>query len=238
MLELVGGNLQFAVHGGADSGGGAAGSVDSILSFIESLLSLSGAEMFVRIMPGLTALENLHPLFVHFPIALLSLFFLLDGLGWLVGKAAWRQAAGWFLYAGAPFAGLTVAMGLIAAGSVAHGGDVHEIMEHHEHLGISVFLLASALALWRWLAKGDIQGPANTLYLLLSAILIGLLVFTADLGGLMVYRYGVAVEPVARSNQEAATRHQHGDDHHDAVEDGEDSSDKHEAHHDHHDHAH
>lgn len=231
--------LLFSVHGGADSGGGVAGTVDGFLSLVENLLALSPGEVFGRVMPGIAAMDNLHPLFVHFPIALLSLFFLLDVVGSLSGKAEWRRAAGWFLYGGAIFAGLTVAMGLIAAASVSHGGDVHEIMEHHEHLGISVFSLAAVLAVWRLLAKGAIQGPANSLYLLSAAILAGLLVFTADLGGLMVYKYGVAVEPVARLNQEAATKHQHGGE---AVYDDHDHDDDHqepvggEQHH--HDHSH
>lgn len=209
MFDLVA-SLQFSVHGGADSGGGVAGAVDGFLGFVESLLTLSPADMFAGIMPGLAAMDNLHPLFVHFPIALLSLFFLLDLVGSVSDKPAWRGAAGWFLYGGTLFAAITVAAGLIAAGSVPHGGDVHEIMEHHQHLGISVLLLASTLAGWRLLAKQPIVGPANTLYQLLACILCGLVFFTADLGGLMVYKYGVAVEPVARINREAVELHQHG----------------------------
>jgi len=219
MFDLSSGHIQFYVHGGADSGGGMAGTVESFLSFVESLLALSPGQMFAQVMPGISALDNLHPLFVHFPIALLFMFFLLDVTGSWFGKSDWRRAAGWFLGCGAVFAGLTVAMGLIAAASVAHGGDVHDIMENHEHLGISVFLLATVLAVWRWLAKGEISGAPNTLYLLFAAILTGLLIFTADLGGLMVYQYGVAVEPVTEINKEAAALHQHGadsmDDRHD-----------------------
>ncbi len=212
MFDLTSGHIGFYVHGGADSGGGVASAVEGFLGFVESLLALSPAQMFARVMPGISSMDNLHPLFVHFPIALLMLFFLLDLAGTVGAKADWRRAAGWFLYFGAVFAGLTVAMGLIAAASVPHGGDVHEIMEHHQSLGVSVFLLASVLAIWRWLVKGVVDGAANTLYLILAAILAGLLIFTTDLGGLMVYRYGVAVEPMAEINREAAERHQHGDD--------------------------
>lgn len=209
MFDLTMG-LQFSIHGGGDSGGGVAGAVEGFLGFVEGLLALSPAEMFANIMPGLAAMENLHPLFVHFPIALLSLFFLLDFVGSLAGKSNWRGAASWFLYSGTLFAGFTVVAGLIAAGSVAHGGDVHEIMEHHEHLGISVLLLAITLTAWRLLAKQMIVGPANTLYQLGGMILCGLLIFTVDLGGLMVYKYGVAVEPVAQINQGADALHKHG----------------------------
>ena len=203
-------NLLFSVHGGADSGGGVAGALAGFLDFVEDLLALSPDEMFANIMPGIAGLDNIHPLFVHFPIALLSLFFVFDLLGSIAGKAEWRNAAGWFLYSGALFAGMTVAAGLIAADSVAHGGDVHDIMENHEDLGISVLLLAVTLSGWRLLAKGSISGAANTLYLLFAAILSGLLLFTADLGGLMVYGHGVAVKPVAELNKQAADLHEHG----------------------------
>ena len=238
MFDLISSNLPIAVHGGGDSGGGVAGAVDGFLGFVESLLTLSPTDMFARVMPGLSAMDNLHPLFVHFPIALLVLFFGLDVAGSLSGKPDWRRAAGWFLYAGATFAGLTVAMGLVAAASVAHGGDVHEIMERHQSLGISVFALAAMLSVWRFLVKGEVKGGANTLYLLFAAILAGLLALTADLGGLMVYKYGVAVEPVTKSNQAAAALHQHGGE---SDSDGHDHDDDvhqspaglHEHHHDH-----
>ncbi|WP_150049161.1 MULTISPECIES: DUF2231 domain-containing protein [Methylomonas] len=210
MLDMVG-FTSFAVHGGGDSGGGPAGAVESILSFIESLLQLSPAQVGQALMPGLASLDNLHPLFVHFPIALLTLFYLFDLGGSLWSKSSWRHIAGWFLYSGTVFAGFTVAAGLLAAATIPHGGEVHEIMENHEHLGISVLSLASALAVWRWLAKQELSGAANTLYQLLASVLFVLLTFTADLGGLMVYRYGVAVKPVEALNQAAALRHQHGD---------------------------
>lgn len=202
-------NLQFAVHGGGDSDG-VAGGVANLLGFIEDLVRLSPADIFAKIFPGFSVMENLHPLLVHFPIALLSLFFVLDFIGSLASKSNWRNAASWFLYCGTLFAGFTVVAGLIAASNVAHGDNVHEIMENHEHLGISVLVLAIILSAWRLLTKGLIVGAGNTLFQLLAVILSGLLVLTADLGGLMVYGHGVAVEPVAVLNQESAALHEHG----------------------------
>ncbi|CAD6879666.1 hypothetical protein [Methylomonas albis] len=202
-------HLTFAVHGGGDSGGGLSGGVDSLLSFLEVLVRQSPSESFNSLLPGIAALQNIHPLLVHFPIALLTLFFTLDLIGSLANRPEWRQIAGAFLYLGTVFAGFAVAAGLVAAATVAHGGNVHEVMEHHEHLGISVLSLAAVLAAWRLLSKGHIVGPANTLYLLLAAILSGLLAFTADLGGLMVYKYGVSVQAADQINRAAAQAHEH-----------------------------
>lgn len=202
-------HLSFAVHGGGDNGGGVAGGVESLLSFLEVMVRQSPSESFNSVLPGIAALQNIHPLLVHFPIALLTLFFTLDLIGSLAKRSEWRQIAGALLYMGTVFSALTVAAGLVAAATVAHGGNVHDIMEHHEHLGISVLSLAAILAAWRLLSKGHIVGPANTLYLLLAAILSGLLAFTADLGGLMVYKYGVSVQAADQINQAAAQAHEH-----------------------------
>ncbi len=217
MLNLDWGrSLSFSVHGGADSGG-VAGGVDSLLRFIEDLLVLSPGQIFAELLPGVAAMENLHPLFVHFPIALLSLFIVIDVAGSLLARPAWRNVAGWLLYLGTLFAAIAATAGLIASASVAHGGDVHEIMEHHEHLGISVLSLATALSAWRWFAKDKLVGAVNGFFLAISTVLGLLLMLTADLGGLMVYGHGVAVAPVAASNQAAAAAHHHAegsDDHH------------------------
>lgn len=201
--------LSFSVHGGGDSPG-VAGSVDNLLTGIESLLVMSPAQIFAELMPGIAAMENFHPLFVHFPIALLSLFFVLDALGTLTRNMLIRDVASWFLYFGTLFAGIAVAFGLHAADTVAHGDDVHMIMEHHEHLGISVLSLAIVLSGWRFFARDGISGSWNTLHLSMAAVLATMLAFTADLGGLMVYGYGVAVAPVTAANQDAAMAHQHG----------------------------
>ncbi|MCQ8182385.1 DUF2231 domain-containing protein [Methylomonas sp. SURF-1] len=208
MLEL-GSQIRFSIHGGADSGG-VAGGVEALLSFLETALRQSPGETFEGLLPGISALQNLHPLFVHFPIALLSLFFAVDLAGSLAARAEWRRVAGWLLYLGVGFAGITATFGFIAADTVAHGGDVHEIMENHEHLGVAVFGLAAFLAVWRGIGKTHPVGPANAFYLLLAGLLAGLLAFTADLGGLMVYKYGVAVEAAADANRAAALEHEHG----------------------------
>lgn len=201
--------LSFSVHGGADSGG-VAGNVDNLLSAIERLVTLSPAQIFAELMPGIHALPNLHPMFVHFPIALLSLFFLIDLVGAISGRDDCGKCASWLLYLGTLFAAMTVAAGLQAATTIPHGDDVHEIMEQHEHLAISVLALALALSAWRLLAKNILRGPAKVLYLVMAGILVTVLAFTADLGGLMVYGHGVAVAPVMAANREAATAHEHG----------------------------
>ena len=186
--------LSFQIHGGADHGGGIVDSVTSLLAFFEELSTHDSTGIFSILMPGISGMENIHPLLVHFPIAFLSAFFVLDLLGTLAKKQHWRNVAGWLLYLGTVAAVFTVTAGFIAASTVAHNEEVHAIMERHEHFGVSVLSLATLLSLWRIKAGGVIQGGANGFFLVLAGLLCILMALGADLGGLMVYHYGVSVK--------------------------------------------
>lgn len=202
--------LSFQIHGGADHGGGVADSVSSLLAFFEGLSTHDSADIFSTVMPGLSSMDNIHPVLVHFPIAFLSAFFALDMIGTLAKKQHWRNVAGWLLYLGTAAAVFTVIAGFIAAGSVAHGDEVHAIMERHKNFGVAVLCLAILLSAWRAISGGVIEGLANCFFLILAALLFGLMVLGADLGGLMVYQYGVAVKSL---QVEVPGAHEHGHGH-------------------------
>ncbi len=187
--------LSFQIHGGADQGG-IAESVSSLLAFFENLSTQGPGGIFTSIMPGIASMDNIHPLLVHFPIAFLSTFFALDLVGTLSKNSECRNVATWLLYFGTVAALFTVIAGFIAAESVAHGQNVHDIMERHEQIGISILSTAILLSIWRIKSGILPRGGANNFFLLLSALLCMLMMLGADLGGLMVYKYGVAVEAV------------------------------------------
>jgi len=201
--------LSFQIHGNADSGNGLLENLVSFLAYVEGLTRQSPSGMFNTIIPGFSAIANIHPLLVHFPIAFLLAFFLLDVVATLAKKSAWRLVASWFLYLGTVAAAFTVLAGFIAADSIPHGGNVHEIMERHQYFGIWVLSIATVLSLWRIKAGESIRGIANGVFLTLSALLCLLLSLGADLGGLMVYQYGVAVQAVPVPANDTGHHHDH-----------------------------
>lgn len=196
------------VHGGAgDGGGGAVALIEVLLEKITALIE-SGAAL--AIFPGIRALaSNVHPMIVHFPIAFLSGYLLLDLLGAMFRRPNLRRAAGWMLYLGAASALAAASAGLFAAGSVPHGAAVHEVMEWHERLMLIVTGLAVCLAVWRAVVGGNYHSAmANGLNLVAGVVMVALMAFGADLGGLMVYQHGVGVASLQR--QEDAIQHLHG----------------------------
>lgn len=192
MLNVID-HLSFQIHGGSDhQGGGIAGGMESLLTNIENLISKEPADVFASILPGLAHIPNIHPLLVHFPIALLTIFFIVDFAGSVVKNSDIRRTAGWFLYFGTFGALLAVAAGLQAASTVPHTSAVHEIMMQHRTYGITVASLAVFLTVWRFLVHGRFGTLANIIHLGLTAITCIIMMLGADLGGLMVFKYGVA----------------------------------------------
>jgi len=192
-------HLSFYIHGNADGHNEILEMLTSFLAFFEGLTSNGGASNGSNFLEGITSLANIHPLLVHFPIAFLSLFVAVDLIGTAAKKTEWRSFASGLLYIGTVFAGFTVWAGFIAAATVPHGHNVHDIMERHEQLGLSILALSMALTAWRLRRPVDGWGIYNAL----TVILLGVIIFGADLGGLMVYKYGVAVEAVTVSPEDS-----------------------------------
>jgi uncharacterized membrane protein len=200
-----------AVHGGGDdgAGGGLVGLLDGLLETLSRGLEPGSGASWDPI-AGIEALgANVHPLIVHFPIAFLSAFLLLEILGLVLRRPALRTVASGLLYLGAVGAVAAAAAGLVAEDIVPHGGAVHEIMEWHERLGLTVAALSVILAVWRAVSGGRFASSmALGLHLTMAVILNLCLVLGADLGGLMVYQYGVGV----KSLQDEREIHQHAHD--------------------------
>ena len=179
-------------------------------------------EIFAGILPGITEMANVHPLFVHFPIALLNGFLLMELLGAITDKASLRAAATWMLYLGTLGAVATVITGLMAASSVGHGEGVHELMLSHKNHGLVVLAIALVLSIWRLAVSERFSTKSRVAHFILAVIMVGIMTVGADKGGLMVYKYGVSVKavPQAEGGHDHAGGAGHGEtedteDHHD-----------------------
>jgi uncharacterized membrane protein len=216
--DSTGHYLQPAVHGAGDgdAGGGLLVVVESLLDTVSRTVE-SGTPMSP--FAGIEALgTNWHPLIVHFPIAFLTGFFLLELIGVALKQPGLRHAASWMLYLGALGAIPAATAGLIAADNVPHGSGVHEVMEWHERLGLMIVGLSSVLAIWRLVSRERFSAMAEALHLFLGVIVLTGIVFAADLGGLMVYQHGVGVKSLQQADDHHH-HHHHGHEHDEAHSD-------------------
>jgi uncharacterized membrane protein len=144
--------------------------------------------------PGLSAMENLHPVFVHFPLALLPLALVFLVAARLRKREEFERLGLWLLWFGTVGALAAAGTGLLAEESVSVPEAAEEVIELHEKLGQVAAGLAVVLSLLsllgrRWKVPGL---PAVLIVGLL--ILSGILALGADRGGQLVYQYGVSVQ--------------------------------------------
>jgi uncharacterized membrane protein len=138
---------------------------------------------------GLDALQNFHPLVVHYPIALLTLSALLYVVAWVSRRESWAWTALWMLVLGTLGAALAVWTGLRAGAGVMVAQSVRDhILIHHKHTMIAVFAMSAMLCAWALAARPMPQrGRAG--FVVLMAAMVLLLAVGADYGAWMVYGY-------------------------------------------------
>lgn len=157
---------------------------------------------------------NIHPLFVHFPIALLCVYSLIKVLPferWFP-SVSWKHIERAVLFGGVVGAFLSLSTGEIAEHLV---NPDNALVETHAFFAtLSTWLYAALLAgeilvLFRERVMAKVQiAPLNTLLVyvqkvsthptlskILAVLALGALVITGVLGGVMVY--GVSADPMA-----------------------------------------
>jgi uncharacterized membrane protein len=135
-------------------------------------------------------LQEMHPALVHFPIALLPLAVGADAIGSLTGiqsAFSFGQKAVCVAAVGAAAAAVT---GLIAGEEVNVEGPSQDALMTHRNMNFIATVAAIGMALWRVKHR-----KPNAAYLGIGAAGVGILAYTAYLGGKLVYQVGVGVEP-------------------------------------------
>ncbi|MCB1057904.1 MAG: hypothetical protein KDD11_20575 [Acidobacteria bacterium] len=147
-----------------------------------------------------TSLPNLHPAVVHFPIALapVALLFDLMALAQRSRRSEWIRAANavWVLAA----LGALVAFwaGGEAEDSLTTGlsAAAHARIENHSEWASATLWAFGSIAVLRLILSRWFEKSTWKLVIVaaLGLVGVGLVAYTADLGGDLVYRHGIAVE--------------------------------------------
>lgn len=134
-------------------------------------------------------LETIHPLFVHFPIALLSTGLLCDILGTLYRKESLHNAGWWCQVFGIVAVVFTIPTGFLADTLIGHMEDPFPILETHGMVQIIASILFTGLLVWRGIRRSELpEKPILFLYYLIGGVAIALLFYGADLGAQLAGR--------------------------------------------------
>lgn len=151
------------------------------MSIVDSLLKVTGS----------FPMESVHPLVVHFPIALLMTALFLDGVALVFKRPGLHRVALWNFGLGTLGAAVAVLTGLQAARIAKHSFEIHQVMELHRKLGIATLILGVLVVGWRLFKRDHLTARGRFLTLLAMLAMAGTLAFGAHLGGRLVYEFGV-----------------------------------------------
>jgi uncharacterized membrane protein len=157
------------------------------------------------ILPGLKAMLNYHPVFVHFPIALWLGALLFEALAAARSSAArgtskeeLHRTAVLLLYLGTLSAFFAVGTGLLAEDSVPQSSPAHDVMELHQTLTLIATSLAG-LCMAAFFLRENFTSRRRKIFLFGLVALAALMAVGADRGAQLVYQYGTGVNwPAAR----------------------------------------
>lgn len=142
-------------------------------------------------------MERIHPMLVHFPIALILFGVLCDLLRVrLRGEQASLGLVGlWCTTAGTVMLIPVMGSGLLAQTfQPVPNEQVLNVLNWHERLSYILALWFGGLVGWRWDAFGQKPDVMPWGYRLAAALGAILIIGTASLGGELVYKHGMAVE--------------------------------------------
>ncbi len=161
----------------------------------------------MQIFEGLKSVANVHPLFVHFPIALLLTSVALFFTGKLINRDEFLTVAKWDLILGSLSGVVTVITGFIAANTLPHNNDIHQAMTIHLRIMVPVVLLSLSLSGYILYLK-DLLAIKENVYFFIGLILMAaLLTIGADYGGKMVFKFGAGTELFKKMNPEPEDSH-------------------------------
>ncbi|NNE69574.1 MAG: hypothetical protein HKN29_04330 [Rhodothermales bacterium] len=159
---------------------------------------------------------NLHPLVLHFPIALLFVAAAFDAVGLFSGdRGGWRKSANWLYALGAVTAVITWYSGTLAADSVFLPTEANALLTEHADLGLWTAWFFGGYAVIRMginATKLGAGGMARIGFFVIGLAGLGLITVTATHGAELVYRYGVGVEAVETAPSEPLVQAEAGED--------------------------
>ncbi|HEX6053046.1 MAG TPA: DUF2231 domain-containing protein [Gemmatimonadaceae bacterium] len=135
-------------------------------------------------------LQEIHPSLVHYPLALLPLSIGADLIGRATGSKAIKDLGRTTIPLAAASAAAAAVAGLVAQEEVNATGEARDKLVTHRNLNLGMVGAATAMAIWR--SRHEEATPG---YLALGLAGLATMMYTAYLGGNMVYEHGVGVLP-------------------------------------------
>ena len=143
--------------------------------------------------------DPLHPIVVHFVIAMVVFSFICDVLGYFTGNSRLFEVSWWNLFVAAVAIFVAIIFGQFEAGLAQPYPAAQSVLTVHTIIGWSLSAIVVAIASWRFIIRRLNPGRLPPAYLGFATFLVCIVTLQVYLGTRLVWEYGLHVEPVVRA---------------------------------------
>ncbi len=147
-------------------------------------------------------MDTIHPIVVHFVIAMALIAFLFDVIGRLAGKPELYEVSFWNLLFATAAIFVAIIFGQVEAGLANPYGESREILNLHSTIGWALAGILSVLTAWRYVIRSKDPRRLPLAFLGAGSVLSVLVVVQVLLGSELVWIYGLHTVKVVEAMRE------------------------------------
>jgi len=144
-------------------------------------------------------LDVIHPIVVHFVIAMTLITVVFDLIGVLTRKKNLFEVSFWNLIVATVAIFVAIIFGQVEAGLANPYGASRDILNYHSTIGWSLAGVLALLTGWRYVARQKDPAVLPKGFLAIDFVLAGLVVAQMYLGDKLVWVYGLHTVPVVEA---------------------------------------
>lgn len=146
--------------------------------------------------------DTIHPIVVHFVIAMVLFAIFCDAIGYLSRNSRLYEVSWWNLFFATISIFIAVIFGQVEAGLSEPYDAVEPVLNLHTLLGWSLAGIISAMTGWRYVIRSRDAKSLPLPFLIVGLLLLGLVLFQTYLGDRLVWVYGLHTVPVVEAIRE------------------------------------
>lgn len=143
--------------------------------------------------------DPLHPIIVHFVIAMVLFSFFCDVVGYFTRNHRLFEVSFWNLFVASAAIFVAVIFGQFEAGLANIYDSVEPTLNFHTVMGWSLAAIVVAITAWRLVIRKRNRLKIPPIYLGASMFLVCLVFLQTYLGSKLVWVYGLHIEPVVEA---------------------------------------
>ncbi|MEH2453882.1 DUF2231 domain-containing protein [Nostoc sp.] len=149
--------------------------------------------------------DPLHPIIVHFVIAMVLFSFICDVLGYFTRNVRLFEVSFWNMFVASAAIFVAVIFGQFEAGLANIYQAVQPTLNYHTILGWSLAAIVVAIAAWRFVIRNRNPRKVPPAYLGAATFLVCLVFLEVYLGSKLFWVYGLHVEPVVQAMKQGVS---------------------------------